>query len=69
MADEYGVTQPDSAEDYQQFMLGLFDLIADAGDGCYAPEGIRLLKDAREVFLKEFEERFPGYGKGRAVWR
>jgi len=68
MADQYGVPQPGCAEDYQQFMLGLYDLIEDAKDGSYSSDGIKALIDARSTFLREFETSFPGYGKGRAVW-
>jgi hypothetical protein len=32
MADEYGVPQPGNAEDYQQFMLALHDVLAHGGD-------------------------------------
>lgn len=67
MADEYGVPLPDSPEDWQQFMLGLFDLIEEASNLNAAPEGIYLLGQAREVFKREFAHKFPGYGKGRAV--
>jgi hypothetical protein len=69
MADEYGVPQPDCAEDYQQFMLRLFDLMTHAKEAEYAPDGIQLLSNARLIFIDEFERKFPGYGKGRAVWR
>lgn len=68
MADEYGLPQPDCAEDWQQFMLGMFDIMEEASNLTAAPEGIRLLGEAREVFKKEFARKFPGYGKGRAVW-
>jgi hypothetical protein len=68
MADEYGVPQPECAEDWQQFMLGIFDIIEMATNVGADANGVRLLSEAREVFKGEFARRFPGYGKGRAVW-
>lgn len=59
----------DPAEAYQQFMLGLYDTLAEAGDEGYSAEACRKLDEARLLFMKEFEQRHPGYGKGRAVWR
>lgn len=67
MADDYGVPQPDCAEDWQSFMLGMFDMIEEASNLGAAPEGIELLGQARDVFKQEFALRFPGHGKGRAV--
>lgn len=69
MPDEWGVPLPDSPEDHQPFMLGLYDIIAEARDLGLAPEGIELLERGRLVLLDEFEAKHPGYGKGRAVWR
>lgn len=66
--DEYGRIK-DPAERYQQFMLGLHDLLAEAGDDGYSPEACQRLAEARLMFIDEFEQRHPGYGKGRAVWR
>lgn len=57
----------DPAERYQQFMLGLFDTLAEAEDEGYSRTAIEKLREARQNFLQEFEARFPGYGKGRAV--
>lgn len=59
----------DPAERYQQFMLAIFDLLAEAGDEGYSPEAGGKLAEARLLFMDEFEAKFPGYGKGRAVWR
>jgi hypothetical protein len=59
----------DPAEAYQQFMLGLFDMLAEAGDEGYCAEACEKLAEARLMFMDEFEARHPGYGKGRAVWR
>jgi hypothetical protein len=59
----------DPAERYQQFMLGLHDMLADAGDYGYSEEACARLAEARLLFMDEFENRHPGYGKGRAVWR
>jgi hypothetical protein len=57
------------AERYQQFMLRIYDMAADAGDYGYSPEALKKLHEARLLFMEEFESRHPGYGKGRAVWR
>lgn len=66
--DGYGrLTDP--AEAYQHFMLGLFDILAEAGDEGYSPGGCQKLAEARLLFMDEFAARHPGYGKGRAVWR
>ncbi|WP_226698878.1 hypothetical protein [Qipengyuania gaetbuli] len=59
----------DPAERYQQFMLGLYDLLAEAADDGYSPEACQRLAEARQMFIDEFEQRHPGFGKGRAVWR
>ncbi|HEX3863139.1 MAG TPA: hypothetical protein VHY35_15745 [Stellaceae bacterium] len=69
MADEYGVPQPESADDFQSFMLDLHDLRSHAQEAGYSEEGIELLTKARLIFIDEFERKFPGHGKGRAVWR
>lgn len=57
------------AERMQQVMLGLYDLMDEAGMADFPPELIRKLDIVRREFLDEFEKLFPGYGKGRAVWR
>jgi hypothetical protein len=59
----------DPAERYQQIMLRLHDLLADVVDYDYSPEACTRLNEARLMFMDEFEQRHPGYGKGRAVWR
>ncbi|UVO50284.1 hypothetical protein M0208_07025 [Sphingomonas sp. SUN019] len=66
--DEMGHIK-DPAERYQVFMLGLYDMLADAGDYGYSPDACQMLDQARLAFMDEFEARHPGYGKGRAVWR
>ena len=66
--DEMGHIK-DPAERYQQFMLRIHDMLADAGDYDYSPEACQMLAGARLKFMDEFEARHPGYGKGRAVWR
>lgn len=65
--DKYG-RFVDPAEGYQQFMLGLYDLEADARDEAYSPEAITKLREARLIFLAEFKTKYPGYGSGRAIW-
>lgn len=66
--DEYGQIK-DPAERYQQFMLALHDILANAGDYGYSAEGCTRLAGARLIFMDEFEQHHPSYGKGRAVWR
>jgi hypothetical protein len=56
------------AEAYQQFMLGLYDLEADATEAGYSQEALAKLHEARMAFLVEFKVKFPNYGSGRAVW-
>jgi len=53
----------------QQVMLGLYDLIDEAGQADFSSELLADLNGVRLRFLDEFERRFPGYGKGRAVVR
>ncbi|TPG41944.1 hypothetical protein EAH89_28275 [Roseomonas nepalensis] len=69
MPDKYGVPLPGNAEDYQQFMLGLYDLLAAARDLQAQAEAIEMLAKARRMFIEDFEAKHPGYGEGRAVWR
>ena len=66
--DKYGFPV-EPAERMQQVMLGLFDLIDEAGMANFPTELIGKLNLMRLKFMDEFEARFPGYGKGRAVWR
>lgn len=69
MADEYGVPQPDCAEDFQQFMLSFYDLGTTGMELGADERALDLLRQARNILIDEFEVRFPGYGTGRAVWR
>ena len=66
--DTYGVPF-EPAERMQQAMLGLFDLLDEAGQAEFPHELVGDLNTVRLRFLDEFERKFPGYGKGRAVWR
>ena len=66
--DKYG-RFVDPAEAFQQFMLGLYDLEDEARESGYSHAAVLKLHEARLLFLAEFEAKFPGYGKGRAVWR
>jgi hypothetical protein len=65
--DKYGCLI-DPAEAYQQFMLGLFDMEAEAREADYSQEAIARLHEARLMFMGEFKNKFPGHGKGRAIW-
>ncbi len=66
--DKYGFPV-EPAERMQQVMLGLHDLLDEAGMADFPAELIAELNSVRLKFMDEFETRFPGYGKGRAVWR
>ena len=66
--DEYGVPI-EPAERMQQVMLGLFDLLDEAGLAEFPADLIGELNLVRLKFMDEFEARFPGYGKGSATWR
>ena len=66
--DQYG-RFVDPAEAFQQFMLGLYDLEDEARESGCSNTALLKLHEARLLFLAEFEAKFPGYGKGRAVWR
>jgi hypothetical protein len=59
----------DPAERYQHFMLWLFDAVEESREAGFSDEATKRLNEARLLFMDEFEARFPGYGKGRAVWR
>jgi hypothetical protein len=66
--DEYGFPI-DPAERVQQVMLLLYDLLDEAGMAEFPSDLIGELNQVRLKFMDEFERRFPGYGKGRALWR
>lgn len=66
--DKYGFPV-DPAERMHQVMLGLYDLMDEAGMADFPDELIGELNIVRLKFMDEFEARFPGYGKGRATWR
>jgi hypothetical protein len=58
----------DPAEAYQQFMLRLFDVEEEARELRYSKEALARLHEARLMFMTEFKNSFPNYGKGRAIW-
>src|SRR4051794_4940163 len=62
MPDDCGVARPDDPEDWQDFMLGVFDLIATARDLQANEEAVDLLDEARQLLIAEFQRKFPGYG-------
>ena len=47
------------ADYYGMFMTGLFGLIDDAELSGYSPDGIALLRSARDNFWAEFRDRHP----------
>lgn len=66
--DRYGVPI-EPAERMQQVMLTLFDVMDDANLADFPSELLNELNRVRLQFMDEFERRYPGYGKGRAVCR
>jgi len=66
--DTYGVPV-EPAERMQQVMLQLFDLLDEAGQAGFDADLIAALESVRLRFLDQFERRYPGYGKGRAICR
>lgn len=50
-------------------MLAFYDLLEEAKEAGFPDEMVAALKELRLRFLEEFERRFPGQGKSRAVWR
>jgi hypothetical protein len=59
----------DPAERMQQAMLAFYEMVEAAQMADFSPDLLSKLKQLRLSFIDEFEQRFPGYGKGRAVWR
>lgn len=66
--DAYGVPV-EPAEKMQQVMLAFFDLLDEADQASFPKGLIGELNIVRLRFMDEFEQRYPGHGKGRAVWR
>jgi len=66
--DKYGIPI-EPAERMQQVMLALCDLMDEADLAHFPDELLAELNQLRLKFMDEFERRYPGYGKGRAVWR
>ena len=65
--DNYG-RYIDPAEAYQHFMLQLYDVEEEARELGYSKEALTRLHEARLMFMTEFKSKFPGSGKGRAIW-
>jgi hypothetical protein len=66
--DAFGVPL-NPAERMQQAMLGFFDLKDELEAGGFSPELQIEYERLRLRFVEAFEQAYPGYGKGRAVWR
>lgn len=66
--DELGLPA-DPAERMQQVLFGLYDLCDEAGEADFSQELLEQLHQVRLRFMDEFEQRFSGYGSGRALWR
>ena len=65
--DPYGKLL-DPGEQYQEYMLMLFDLQKDMEDsGLCSLEAMKDLQRVRLMFMAEFKQKYPGYGKGRAL--
>lgn len=61
MPDKYGVPQPDDTEDYQHFMVGLYDMIEAAHNLRTVPDVVEMLRKVCPIFLDDFEANHPGY--------
>ena len=60
----------DPGEMHQEFMLGFFDLQKEMEDfSAFSKEALNRLQEVRLMFMAEFEEKYPGCGKGRALWK
>jgi hypothetical protein len=59
----------DPAERMQQAMLAFYDLVEAATVADFSSGRLIELRELRLRCVDGFEQRFPGYGKGRAVWR
>jgi hypothetical protein len=57
------------AEAQEEVMFRLFDLMDDAELAGFSPDLIVRLNEVRLLFLDQFEAKYPGFGKGRSVWR
>ena len=65
--DQYG-TLVDPAEAYEEFLVGLHDILAETDHINAAPGAIAKLRETRSMFIADFKAKFPGRGRGRAVW-
>lgn len=60
----------DPAERYHDFLLGLFDLEAEAVEEDYSGEALDHLHEARLQFIEHFRKLHPGFrADSRAFWR
>ncbi len=57
------------ADRMQDAMLVLFDAMTSAGDAEFSQELLSDLHALRLRFVDEYEQRYPGHGEGRAIWR
>jgi hypothetical protein len=55
------------ADYYGFFMTGLFGLVDDAELSGYSPEGIALLREAQDLFWREFRKRHPDAWTDKAL--
>jgi hypothetical protein len=69
MPDEFGRSKFDDPDDWEDFMLGMFDIVEQARDLKADEDAIDLIERGRLKLISEFERKFPGRGQGRAVWR
>jgi hypothetical protein len=67
--DEHGRSKSDDPDDWQDFMLRMFDVVEQAKDLEVDDDAIDLIERGRVKLIDEFERKFPGRGQGRAVWR
>jgi hypothetical protein len=66
--DPYG-RLVDPGEQYQEFMLMMFDLQKDMEDSLIcSKDALKHLQEVRLMFMADFQNKYPGYGKCRALW-
>ena len=59
----------DPGEQYQEFMLMLFDLQIDMEDsGSCSEEALKRFQEVRLMFVTDFKQKYPDHGKSRANW-
>ena len=59
----------DPVERHHDFLLAFHDLQKEMEDfSDFSGDALKRLEEVRVVFIAEFKGKFPGAGKGRALW-